>query len=386
MRASSEVLVSHAQGVSDLGRGLIVHLLQEHDVGIAQVRIGRELFDGCIDELAVFDVPRDNAELGKCGIRRRSEAGHVTARYRRPSVTTVDAYTRCNQLLDVGRFREARQAALEGLADEPEDAYLHSALARAFRGLNDPLQALSFSEKAVALDPHAAELVAELGYMQLFSGDPDQAVETLRSARSLEPDNSFVIRVSVAVLLGHPKAAKQRGRELLVEARAVADGGVQAHPHHPSMHVASGRVHLAEKQHSGAEVAARHALSIDPTNVSAMTLLADVLAKEGRTHEAGDVYVQAAIADPTSDYALDGLRDVSSGRIVLLAAIIVLLCVVLASIGGPSFIVLPVIMAVVIGAIVFVGDALTKRSEKKTASRKLNPKAQSILDQDRRLR
>lgn len=297
----------------------------------------------------------------------------------------MSAYVRCNHLLARGQYQEAKQVALAGLHENPNNAYLLSALARAFRGMKDPVQALKFAEQAVALVPHEAELLAELGYMQRACNADDKAVETLRSARSLEPDSRFVMLVSIDILLSHPKI-KSRRSTLLQEARDVADAGVLASPNSSSVHVADGRVHLAQKQLTAAEVAARRALGIDANNASALTLLAEATAKQGRTHEAGDYYVQAGRADPTSEGAIEGLREMSNGRIVFLVIVLILIFVILASIGGPSLLVMPLLMAGAIGAIVFVGDAMTKHSQKRNAERKLNPDAQNILDQDRRQR
>lgn len=298
----------------------------------------------------------------------------------------MSAYIRCNMLLAKGQYREAKELALTELSQSPNDANLLSAIARSYRGLNDPVQALSFAQRAVAAEPHDAEFLAELAYMQDLCGAGDAALETVRSALSIDPNNHFVIMIAVSLLTHARRSRRARDRAMVEEARTVVDGGVIAHPDSSSMHVADGRVHMAQRQYAGAEVSARHALEIDPHNASAMMLLADATAKQGRTHEAGDVYVQAAKADPTSDNALAGLREISSGRLVFLVVVLGLVFVILASLGGPSIIVMPLIMAGAIGSIVFLGDALTNRAEKKTAARKLSPNAQSILDQDRRLR
>ncbi len=247
--------------------------------------------------------------------------------------------------------------------------------------MEDPVQALKFAEQAVAIEPHDAELLAELGYMQRACNATGKAVETVRAARAIDPTSRFAMLVSIDILLSG--GSRRERTSMISEAREVADAGVLAHPNSSAMHVADGHVHLAQKQVTAAEVSARRALNIDPNNAAALNLLAAATAKQGRTHEAGDYYVQAGRADPTSDDAIDGLRQISNGRIVFLAVVLILVFVILGSIGGPSFLVLPFLMAASIGAIVFIGDAMTKQSQKRTASRKLSPEAQNILDQDR---
>jgi len=287
----------------------------------------------------------------------------------------------------MGRFSEAKAEALEGLAHDPEDAHLHSVLAHSLLGLNDPVQGYSFMEKAVALAPHDPELLAELGLFQLAVNRRKTAVETLRSARSINPDSRQVLLLSVHVLLSDPKIKTPIIRdEILREARAVAEGAVLAHPNSAAAHTADGRVHLAEKNAASAEASARRALEIDPNNAHALTLLGQALAKQGRTHDAGELYIQASRADPTSDQALEELRSLSAGKMILLGVVLFALFGVLASLGGPSLLVVPLIMVLAIGGIVVLGDFMSKRSQKRTASKRLNPDAQDILDQDRRYR
>jgi len=287
----------------------------------------------------------------------------------------------------MGRYAEAKEASLEGLSQDPDDAYLLSILAHSLLGLNDPVQGYSFMEQAVALEPHDPELLAELGIFQLAVNQRKKAVQTLRSARSINPDNRRVLLLSIHVMLTDPNIKRPILRDnILREARAVAEGARLAHPDSASVHTADGRVHLAAKDAASAEDSARRALAIDPNNANALTLLGTALAKQGRTHDAGELYIQATRADPSSSDALEELRSLSAGKMILLGIALFVMFGVLASIGGPSLLVVPLIMVLAIGGIVFLGDMLSKRSQKKTASKRLNPDAQDILDQDRRLR
>lgn len=299
----------------------------------------------------------------------------------------VDQYLHCESLLAKGRYRDAREAAVEALSRDPENPLLLSALSRSFLGLNEPLQAHSFASQAVAQAPGSADLVALLGLTELAAGSQKKAAETLRNARSIDPDNLYVLQLSVYVLLADPKVKSPLTRSnILLEARAVADGAVSAHPDNARAHITSGRVHLAAKEYAEAEEAARYGLAIEPNNAEALTLLGMATDKQGRTHDAGDFFVQASKADPTSSDALDEMRSMSTGWMILLAVSLLLLFGFLGSIGGPSLLVVPLIMVGAIGGVVVLGDMMTKRSQRKTARKKLRPDAQNILDQDRKLR
>lgn len=299
----------------------------------------------------------------------------------------MDEYLNCERLLNAGRYSEAREAAVQALGRDPENPALLSLLGRSFLGLNDPVQAHSFMTQAVALAPGDASLVAMLGLTELAAGSQSQAVQTLRNARSIDPDNLYVLQLSTYVLLADSKIKNPLTRKgVLQEAQAVAEGAVSAHPDSAGAHIARGKVHLAAKEYSEAEETARYALAIEPNNADALTLLGVATAKQGRTHDAGDFFIQASRADPTRSDALDELRSISTGRMVLLGVVLLVLFGFLGTIGGPSLLVVPLIMVGAIGGVVVLGEMMTKRSQQTTAKRKLRTDAQDILDQDRKLR
>ena len=295
----------------------------------------------------------------------------------------MDAFEHSSSLLAMGRYREAKAEALEGLKRDPENPHLLCVLAHSLLGMNDPVQGHSFMTQAVALQPSNPELIAELGLFELAIGQYSKAVDTVRSARSINPDNRRVLLLSIQVLLADPALENPLKRtDVLHEARAVADGAIDAHPFDPSVHVAHGQVHLAAKDAPEAESSARRALELEPDNASALNLLSTALNKQGKSNDAGELRTQAMPAYPTSSNPMPEPRSLSAGRAVLAIAIFFVLSVVLAGIGGPALLVVPVIMAIAIGSIVMIGDFLSTRSNSRTVS---DPKDQDPNDWKRDL-
>ena len=295
----------------------------------------------------------------------------------------MDAFEHSSSLLAMGRYREAKAEALEGLKRDPENPHLLCVLAHSLLGMNDPVQGHSFMTQAVALQPSNPELIAELGLFELAIGQYSKAVDTVRSARSINPDNRRVLLLSIQVLLADPALENPLKRtDVLHEARAVADGAIDAHPFDPSVHVAHGQVHIAAKDAAEAESSARRALELEPDNASALNLLSTALNKQGKSNDAGELRTQAMPAYPTSSNPMPEQRSLSAGRAVLAIAIFFVLSVVLAGIGGPALLVVPAIMAIAIGSIVMIGDFLSTRSNSRTVS---DPKDQDPNDWKRDL-
>ena len=295
----------------------------------------------------------------------------------------MDAFEHSSSLLAMGRYREAKAEALEGLKRDPENPHLLCVLAHSLLGMNDPVQGHSFMTQAVALQPSNPELIAELGLFELAIGQYAKAVDTVRSARSINPDNRRVLLLSIQVLLADPALENPLKRtDVLHEARAVADGAIDAHPFDPSVHVAHGQVHIAAKDAAEAESSARRALELEPDNASALNLLSTALNKQGKSNDAGELGTQAMSAYPTSSNPMPEQRSLSGGRAVLAIVILFVLSVVLAGIGGPTLLVVPVIIAIAIGSIVMIGDFLSTRSNSRTVS---DPKDQDPNDWKRDL-
>lgn len=90
--------------------------------------------------------------------------------------------------LDAGEFERAREAALAGLAERPEDpALLHLAgQASAELGLDDAVDLL---ERATAADPTAVEAWRDLGYALSSTGRLEPARQAFARAVQLAPDD-----------------------------------------------------------------------------------------------------------------------------------------------------------------------------------------------------
>ena len=70
-----------AEGFGDAIRSRVIHLLEKHDIGSGERRLGTKGLDRLVDPLGVFDVPADDADTS------RSHVAQIVAR----SVLTCSA-------------------------------------------------------------------------------------------------------------------------------------------------------------------------------------------------------------------------------------------------------------------------------------------------------
>lgn len=149
--------------------------------------------------------------------------------------------------LDAGEARAARDA-FGALAElEPEVAAVHNRLGLALEGLGEWEDAREAVRRAVALDPESVDAWINRGRQARALGEHDEATEAFERATEL--------------------------------AAARADGWLGL-----------GLAALDRGDPTAARPALERAAELAPESVDASLALADLLAAEGRTHEAADAY------------------------------------------------------------------------------------------------
>lgn len=130
-------------------------------------------------------------------------------------------------------------------------------------------EAIAFLEQAVEKDPTNPRALANLGVAYLWSGNPTQAMATLKRVLmhpSLDPKPHFVARYLL------------------------------------------GKIYLSLDQVREATENFREALILDPNNTSARIDLGVALAKRGRFSEAREEFRRALELDPENELALKNLE------------------------------------------------------------------------------
>lgn len=171
-----------------------------------------------------------------------------------------------------------------------------------------------------------AEHFARLGEQQLYSGNPEQAVQMLRRALSLEP-NVARYHGLMAMALSHLKRYRAAEHEAKLALHIdpedltaqIALGTVyhalgryqqalqafwqcvRQDPQNALLWASVGAVNLSLERYEEAEQAARQALQLDPENQVALGVLAESLRARGRHEEAERLALQGLSRDPEDE-------------------------------------------------------------------------------------
>jgi tetratricopeptide (TPR) repeat protein len=107
-----------------------------------------------------------------------------------------------------------------------------------------------------------------------------------------------------------PLADAYRKAGLIDNAIELCQSGLQLHPDYVSGHIVHGRCLVDKKDDSGAEAVFRRVLDLDPENILALKVLAEISERNERFAAAVDWLNRLLLADPMNGEAADGLSRV----------------------------------------------------------------------------
>ncbi|MGH7612643.1 MAG: hypothetical protein ACREMW_01195 [Gemmatimonadales bacterium] len=107
-----------------------------------------------------------------------------------------------------------------------------------------------------------------------------------------------------------PLADAYRKAALIDNAIELCQSGLQLHPDYVSGHIVHGRCLVDKKDDSGAEVVFRRVLDLDPENILALKVLAEIAERTERFAVASEWLNRLLLADPMNGEAADGLSRV----------------------------------------------------------------------------
>lgn len=108
-----------------------------------------------------------------------------------------------------GQMAQAKPAFEAALKLRPDDSNLLNNYAHVLIALKDP-QALKTAERALALQPQSAQVIATTGWAAHHAGQRDRALQLLRDARLRDPDNGEYRYFLATVLAGLGRKAEAR--------------------------------------------------------------------------------------------------------------------------------------------------------------------------------
>jgi len=178
-------------------------------------------------------------------------------------------------------------ATLEMLrATQPAAASVEAALGRAYlkkyqrrSGRDHELAAAEACQRALTLDPHAADVMVTLGDLHRSTGRADEALEAYRRAIEVRPE-------SYDAWIGLAFGAMDAGR--LEEAEEACRKAIALRPQHPHGYQRLGLLFYRGGRYAQAIEPLKTVIRLDPGNTLAHSNLAGALYQLGRLDEAAE--------------------------------------------------------------------------------------------------
>jgi len=214
-------------------------------------------------------------------------------------------------------------------------------------------------------------------------GRHEIADDSFLESLALDPHNMFTLSARVEAIIRDPRTGRRKHKsERISAARTSADTLLSVYPNAAISHLMDAKVRLASKDFRGCEKSATEALRIEPSNPVGHQLIGLAAEAQGNTRQAGDAYVSAQRADPTSSTGVEGLRRLGKGAAAPLGfgAFLIFRLIARGGRAAGSAVAVVLLIVAAIGLVVF----MVNRSQRaKTAAKQsLSPEAQAILEQD----
>jgi tetratricopeptide (TPR) repeat protein len=282
-----------------------------------QAKPAIEILDGAPDsqKRTVALVVERNWALLKAGETQqlRASLDRILSSTRLPEFVLQDALLKLRQ----GDYTGARLAAEEVLRANPEDVRAAGAVARSLNAQNQRVKALQRLEEIVAARPKSMPLRELLGEWYLASGKLGEARTAFETARN-EDVKSVTPELALADLdrrEKHPDAALER-------LTRVAAGA----PHNITVTMMTADVERETGNLPEAIQKYQSALTIDPSNLTALNNLAYLLALENPgealkyAQQAAEIAPDSAAVEDTLGWVHYRQRNYSSALVYLKAA------------------------------------------------------------------
>jgi len=196
-----------------------------------------------------------------------------------------------NFYLQGNNSREALAAAQEASAAVGQDPRVMDALGRAQLAAGDTNQAIETFSRLVAAEPQSAMPLMRLASAHFARKDFDKAIDALRRAQKLAPNDPTIARDLVVSYV-----MAEKPDEALKQAKAFQ----QAHPKSATGYVLEGDIYASGKQWAQAERAYREGLKAHATSEGLAVKLHGVLVASGRKAEA-DAFARKWLAENPAD-------------------------------------------------------------------------------------
>ncbi|MGO8747526.1 MAG: tetratricopeptide repeat protein [Thermoguttaceae bacterium] len=192
-------------------------------------------------------------------------------------------------VLQLGDPARAVELIGRAVALEPGAAPLHANLAEAYRALGDPLRAVECCRMALGIEPNSAQAANNLGLALLAAGQAEAAIAQFRAAICINPDFA----------LAHNNLGDAlRSEGDLEQAAAHFRHAVGINPQLAEAHSNLGQLLLERLELEEALTHCQEAVRLRPDFAEARNNLGNVLRELGRLDEAKGCYDEALRLNP----------------------------------------------------------------------------------------
>lgn len=204
-----------------------------------------------------------------------------------------EAFRRADEFLEADRWREALEAAEEGLTREPDSAVGLFLLGTAHMALQHTSDALATARRAVEADPNNERVRLLLGNTLLQAGYVQEAADEAAATLGLDPGGVDTL-VECAWILG------RAGR--VDEAERAAARALEHYPEEPWAWNAHANVLESRAEWAAAEVDLRRAVELGPDEFMLLNNLGWNLLQQERAGEALELFESSRRKAPGNSY------------------------------------------------------------------------------------
>ncbi len=220
------------------------------------------------------------------------------------------------------------------MGDSEHQAYHHIQRAEHLLEIKRPEQAIEHLERALSLQPQNAYILCSLSYAFFVLKDNDRALEYAKRATAADPNDEWSYRLQAHVHLRRDRRASAykaatRAVEIdpesasclytlaqcafhydrVEEARVLGQMLIRQHPESTDGHRMLADIAMQEEDYAAAAAGYETVLDLDPQDDDAMARLASIRNKHNRYADSASLLRGAVHVDPTSEARRDNLRD-----------------------------------------------------------------------------
>ena len=211
---------------------------------------------------------------------------------------TEELFTAAEAARHAGKLKDAVINYKNVLQREPERLDARWRLGQVYLALGQAAAAIKELEAAEPLRRQYPELALDLIKARLATHDFAKALADLAAVPGAETPELVALKAQAKLGLGEPQAAKE------ILAAASAKNSTD-----PSLHLATAKLALSQKDFDGAATAVAAALALDPNRVDALQLSGQIALFRGHPNEAESSYRRALEHATDKIGALAGLAE-----------------------------------------------------------------------------